>query len=65
MARAPSTFKQQDLTRALVAAKKAGVDIARIKITKDGNIEMDTGKPPECDKTNTNPWDQVLPDEQR
>jgi hypothetical protein len=40
MARAPSTFRQQDVTRAIKAAVKAGVDIARIRveITKAGSI---------------------------
>jgi hypothetical protein len=47
MARGPCTFKAQDMTRALVAAKKAGIEIARIKIKKDGTIEMDTKAEPE------------------
>jgi hypothetical protein len=50
MARGPCTFKQQDVTRALLAAKKAGVDITRIKIGKDGSIEIDTGKSPEINE---------------
>jgi hypothetical protein len=44
MARGPCTFKQQDITRALIAAKKAGIEVRRIKIDKDGTIEIDTGK---------------------
>jgi hypothetical protein len=32
MARAPSTFRQQDVTRAIRAAIAAGVDIARIEV---------------------------------
>ena len=47
MVRGPGTFKQRDLTRALKGAKAAGIDVARIKIAKDGSIEIDTGKPPE------------------
>ena len=45
MARAPSTFRQQDVTRAIKAAVKAGVDIARIRveITKAGSIIVATG----------------------
>jgi hypothetical protein len=38
MARAPANFRQADVTRALRAAKAAGVDIARIEIAKDGRI---------------------------
>ena len=42
MARAPSTFRQQDVTRAIRATQAAGVDIARIEIAKDGTIRIIT-----------------------
>jgi hypothetical protein len=32
MARAPSNFRQQDVTRAINAAKRAGLDIVRIEV---------------------------------
>ena len=38
MARAPSAFRQGDVTRALRAAKAAGVDIGRIEIHPNGRI---------------------------
>ena len=45
MARGSCAFTQGDVTRALKGAKKAGVEILRIKIDKLGNIEINTGKP--------------------
>jgi hypothetical protein len=50
MSGAPATFKQSDVVRALLAAKKAGIEVRRIKIGKDGTIEIDTGKPAENEK---------------
>jgi hypothetical protein len=38
MARAPSTFRQQDVTRAVKAVRCAGVDIVRVEIARDGRI---------------------------
>jgi hypothetical protein len=38
MSRAPSTFRQQDVTRAVKAVAAAGVGIARIEIDKAGTI---------------------------
>jgi hypothetical protein len=65
MARAPSTFRQQDVTRAIKAAAAAGVDIARIEIDKAGKIVIiaATGAGPKEDAAkniNSNPWDSVL-----
>jgi hypothetical protein len=38
MSRVRSIFRQQDLTKAIKGATKAGVNIARIEIAKDGRI---------------------------
>ena len=38
MSRAPSTFRQSDVTRAVRATVLAGVEVARVEIDKDGRI---------------------------
>ena len=43
MSRAPSTFRQSDITRAIRAARKAGVENVRDEIAKDGRIVIVTG----------------------
>ena len=43
MPRGPMTFKQADLTRALRAARGAGVEIGTIEVTRDGTIRILTG----------------------
>ena len=47
MPRAPSTFRQQDVTRAVKAVVKAGVDVARLRveITKAGSIIVTADQP--------------------
>ena len=61
MARAPSTFRQQDVTRAVKAVTAAGVNIARIEIDKAGKIVIitadRTGQPGEM--TDANEWDRI------
>jgi hypothetical protein len=38
MPRSPGTFRQTDLTRAIKAARNAGVGVTRVEIAKDGKI---------------------------
>jgi hypothetical protein len=58
MARAPSTFRQQDVTRAVKAVTSAGVNIARIEIAKDGRIVIITlAEPSEMERREGNTWD--------
>jgi hypothetical protein len=61
MARAPSTFRQQDVTRAVKAVAAAGVHVARIEIDKAGKIVIITAnltnQPGEM--TEANEWDRV------
>jgi hypothetical protein len=60
--RGPSRFRQGDVTKAVKAAKAAGVDVARIEVSSDGKIAIITGKPGEANEANSeaaNPWDGV------
>ena len=60
MARAPSTFRQQDVVRAVKAASAAGVHIARIEIDKAGKIIIVIGEPiTAADLERGNEWDSV------
>jgi hypothetical protein len=60
MARAPSTFRQQDVTRAVKAVTAAGVHIARVEIDKAGKITIITsdwtGRPENLPEANE--WDR-------
>jgi hypothetical protein len=60
MARAPSTFRQQDVTRAVKAVTAAGVHIARIEIDKAGKIVIITADPTNRsdEMTEANEWDR-------
>ena len=61
MARAPCTFRQTDVTRAVKAVTAAGVHIARIEIDKAGKIVIITGDATDQlgESTEANEWDRV------
>jgi hypothetical protein len=58
--RPPSAFRQRDVTRAIRAAAAAGVDIARVEVTKAGTIVIVTTAAAESAKQeDVNEWDRV------
>jgi len=61
MARAPSTFRQQDVTRAVKAVAAAGVHIARVEIDKTGKIVIITAELTDRlgELTEANEWDRA------
>ena len=60
MARGPSTFKQNDLTRAVKALLKAGLPVQRAEIDPLGKIAVFAGMPRDGEATSKyNEWDDV------
>ena len=61
--RAPSTFRQADVTRALRAAAAAGLHVTGYKISAQGEIEVVTGKleaqDSDAPRREENEWDRV------
>ncbi len=59
MARAPATFRQQDVTRAFRAAQAAGVKVARVEIDRDGKIVIVLADDLEHERREENSWDRA------
>jgi hypothetical protein len=62
MARAPSTFRQRDVTKAVKAMVAAGVDLARVRveISKTGSITVTANDPEDRGaEKEGNEWDTV------
>jgi hypothetical protein len=60
MGRRRCTFKEVDLTRALRAAKKAGADVTRAEVAKDGRIVLVLKKEGESPSIGErNEWDEI------
>jgi hypothetical protein len=54
------TFREVDLTRALRAARKAGADVARAEIARDGKIVLVLNKDGHApSRTESNEWDEI------
>lgn len=56
MPRAPLTFKQSDVARAIRAAKDAGLEVREVRVDKDG-AHVIIGKPVEAEAARRNSWD--------
>jgi hypothetical protein len=62
MSRAPSTFRQQDVTKAVKAVAAAGVHIARVEIDKAGKIVIITTDATDNhpgERAEVNEWDRL------
>jgi hypothetical protein len=60
MTRAPSTFRQQDVTRAVKAVTRAGVNIGRIEVAKDGRIVIiPAAEGAQIGAGEENEWDRI------
>ena len=62
MTRRPSAFRQRDLTRAVKAVIAAGLHVAGVKVSAQGDIEIVTGEDRAQDSGSRegNEWDAVL-----
>jgi hypothetical protein len=56
MSRAPLSFKQRDLTRAIKAVEAAGLTIARAEVDKDGKIVIVPGRPEAGEQNELDAW---------
>ena len=57
--RGPCRFKKTDLTRAAKAVQAAGLEVARVEVSRDGVIVVIPGKLSDG-ATEANEWDEVL-----
>jgi hypothetical protein len=49
-------FKQCDLVRAIKAVRKAGLEVSRVEVDKDGKIVIISGKPDEATTNDLDKW---------
>jgi hypothetical protein len=62
MSRGPQTFKQSDVTKAIRAALAAGLPVARVEVSPEGDIIVIAGKPGQGQDVDhsANEWDSVI-----
>ena len=63
MARGPLTFRQRDVVAAIRAVRRAGIEVGRIEIGKDGKIIIVIAMSDSyhaADQITANEWDAVL-----
>jgi hypothetical protein len=58
LSRAPATFRQGDVTRAIKAAKQSGLPVARVEIDRAGRIVVVIGEAADNEKAAT-PFDKL------
>jgi len=60
MSRGAHIFRQGDITKALKAAEKAGLKVARAEVRPDGSVLLDFDPPARTPQDpNVNEWDTV------
>jgi hypothetical protein len=59
MSRAPSTFRQRDVTKAVKAVVAAGIEVTRVEIDAEGKIIVVAGKSQEMEGKGGNEWDAI------
>jgi hypothetical protein len=59
MARAPSIFRQSDITRAIRGALAAGVENVRVEIAKDGRLVIIATVAAPAQTKGENEWDRA------
>lgn len=58
MSHGPYRFRESDMRRAINAARKAGIEIARLDVNKDGGFAIIPGKPSEAPAQSEPPDDE-------
>jgi hypothetical protein len=60
MRKGPYAFRQRDLTRAVKAVIAAGLRVAGVKVSPQGDIEVVTASEAKQDEPASNEWDEGL-----